>query len=149
MINRGLFKSEIEKMEQACGQTLLSAGKALWYQDLIDEGFNDEDFKKGITDTRRGAGRFFPTLATLIENCRLYYNARMEKEGYLNRRKDEDNAVRLFDNSLANTPGRKLFCDVLYGRITKEEAIEEMRELDKEYPGKGWADQAAELERGA
>lgn len=34
----------------------------------------------------------------------------------------------------------------LSNKITKPEAIEEMKRLDKECPGKGWGEQAAQLE---
>jgi hypothetical protein len=147
MITPEVFAEDMEKLERACNFDMTESAVKIWLADLNDEGFNDEDFRKGMTDTRRGAGRYFPTLATLIDNCRPYYTARMEREGYNNKRQDEEKSQRLFNSSLADTPGRKLFCDVLYGRISKQEAAEKMRELDKECPGKGWAEEAETLEK--
>lgn len=146
MINPKVFAEEMKKLEQSCSFDMTAAAVKMWLADLNDEGFNNEDFKKGITDTRRGCGRYFPTLGELIDKCRPYYTARMEKEGYFQRQKDEETSQRLFNSDLADTPGRRLFCDVVAGKFTKQEAAEEMRELDKKFPGKGWAKQAAELE---
>lgn len=146
MISPKVFAVEMKKLEQSCGFDMTEAAVKMWLADLKDEGFNDEDFKKGITDARRGCGRYFPTLATLIDNCRPYYTARMEKEGYIQRGKDEEITKRLFNSDLADTPGRRLFLAAKAGNFNKKELAEKMRELDKQCPGKGWAEQAVELE---
>jgi hypothetical protein len=146
MLSNEVFKKEMDKLMQSCNYEIPQSGLVMWFNDLKDEGFNDEDFKKGITDTRRGCGRYFPTLGQLIDNCRPYYTARMEKEGYIQRGKDEETTKRLFNSDLADTPGRRLFLAAKAGNFNKKELAEEMRELDKQCPGKGWAEQAAELE---
>lgn len=145
-LSNEVFKREMTKLMQACNYEIPQSGLVMWFNDLKEEGFNDEDFTKGIRDTRRGCGRYLPTLGELIDKCRPYYTARMEKEGYFQRQEDEETSKRLFNSDLADTPGRRLFCDMVAGRLTKQEGVEKMRELDKDCPGKGWAEQAAELE---
>ena len=150
-MNVDIFKKEMQKLEQACNHTLPSAAIKLWYDDLKDEGFNSEDFKKGVTDTRRSCGRYFPTLSDLIEKCRPYYTARMEKEGYLQKNKDDETAKRFFEGKRYtenSQVGTDLVNGLFAGTTSKAEAVKKMREMEGKHPGKGWGEQADILEAG-
>lgn len=148
MINQDVFDEEINKLEAATNRTMLAAGKALWYTELKDEGFNTEDFQKGMRDTRRSCGSYLPGVGVLIENCRSHYTARMEKEGYHQKHKDDETAKRFFEgirHTENSQVGTKLVNGLLSGDITKTKAIEKMREMEIKQPGKGWGEQAAQL----
>ena len=149
MISGNVFKKGMQQIEQSCNQTMMKSARELWFSDLNDEGFNDEDFNKGVTDARRSCGRYFPTLASLIDSCRPYYVARIEKEGYAQKQKDDETSKRFFDgarHSKSSQAGTDLINGLFAGTITKPEAIAQMKKLDEQCPGKGWAEQAAELE---
>lgn len=148
MINQDIFDKEIKKLEMATGRTMLEAGKALYYSELKDEGFNTEDFQKGAKDTRRSCGNYMPGVGTLIDNIRPHYTARMEKEGYYQKQKDDETAKRFFEgirHTETSQVGTELVNGLLSGDITKTEAIEKMREMEINQPGKGWGKQAAQL----
>ena len=148
MINQDVFAKEIEKLEMATGQKMLEQGKALWYSELKDEGFNTEDFQAGIKATRRGCGRYMPTVGTLIDNCRPYYTARMEREGYIQKNEDDETSKRFFEgirHTESSKVGTELVNGLISGEITKTEAIKKMREMEIKRPGKGWGEQAAQL----
>ena len=116
----------MQKIEQSCNQTLEPSARELWFDDLNDEGFNNEDFEKGVTATRRSGGRYFPTLATLIDNCRPFYTARMEIEGYAQKQKDDQTSKRFFDGARhtnSSTAGTELINGLLSGKIKKSEAV--------------------------
>ncbi|MCK5610349.1 hypothetical protein KAR91_51225 [Candidatus Pacearchaeota archaeon] len=146
MLSNEIFKKEMTKLMQSCNYEMVQSGLVMWFNDLKEEGFNNDDFTKGIKVTRRSCGRFFPTLATLVDNCQPHYNARMEKEGYIQKQKDEETAKNLFSRDRDDNPNRQLFLDVNSGRLSKKDAAEKMRELHVEYPKAGWGELAAEYD---
>ncbi len=137
MIDKKVFAQGITKLEGAFSRELNAGQQGLWYEELKEYGYTNEDFTQGVRDYYMGKEKFFPTLSQLNQ---AVYNARGRRKDREWKAKKAGDRSRVDINPHCSEFGRA--CLALFRRLENpredfgiDDYLTALEELDVKYPG--------------
>ena len=137
MINKDVFKEEMQKLELSFNRSLPASARQLWFDDLSNEGLIDEDLRKGIKTLRLNS-RVFPSLSEVNQACQKNKNYRLFKDAEKKKKIEKKEMLSLMSDKSASPIAKdtiNMLIAINEGKVSQENGLKILKE---KYPEHDW-----------